>query len=94
MKLFAPPSFRRPPLPPVPGLEDQRRLVARGRAEARRWLVRSVLLLVISAIAFRRGWILFALVFLALALLGAQLARSTRRRAIELAALLQRQAGA
>jgi uncharacterized membrane protein YciS (DUF1049 family) len=46
--------------------------------------VRSVLLLVIAALAVRRGWIVFGLVFLALAILGLQLSRSVSRRAAEL----------
>ncbi|HTT69220.1 MAG TPA: hypothetical protein VMF70_14445 [Gemmatimonadales bacterium] len=89
MKLFGVPSLPTGPAAPVvprlPGLDDQRRLVTRARAEARRWLLRSVLLLVVAALAVRRGWIVFGVVFLALAILGLQLSRSTGRRAGELA---------
>ena len=88
MKLFgipAPPGGPAAPVVPrLPGLDDQRRLVARARSQSRRWLVRSVLLLVIAALAVRRGWIVFGLVFLALAILGLQLSRSVSRRAAEL----------
>ncbi len=97
MKLFGVPTI--PSLPSVlpathlPDLDDQRRLVVRARKEARRWLVRSVLLIVIGALAFRRGWLVFGAVFLALALLGLQLARSTGRRAAELARRLAAEEG-
>jgi hypothetical protein len=88
VKLFGIPTLpsgpAAPPVPRLPGLDDQRRLVIRARSESRRWLVRSVLLLVIAALAVRRGWVAFGLVFLALALLGLQLSRSTSRRAAEL----------
>jgi hypothetical protein len=93
VKLFGVPSLPTGPAPPVvphlPGPEDQRRLIARARAESRRWLVRSVLLLVIAALAVRRGWIAFGAAFLALAMLGLGLARSTSRRADALAQRLQ-----
>lgn len=86
MKLFGVPSGPAAPVVPrLPGLDDQRRLVDRARAQARRWLLRSVLMLVIAALAVRRGWVVFGLVFLGLAILGLQLARSTSRRAAELA---------
>ncbi|HXY68990.1 MAG TPA: hypothetical protein VEH62_06040 [Gemmatimonadales bacterium] len=89
MKLFGVPSLPSAPAAPVvpqlPGIEDQRRLIVRARSESRRWLLRSVLLLVIAALSVRRGWIVFGLVFLALAMLGLGLARSTSRRAAELA---------
>jgi len=93
VKLFGIPSLPTGPAAPVvphlPGLEDQRRLVARARAESRSWLVRSVLLLVVAALAVRRGWIVFGAVLLALAMLGLGLARSTSRRADELARRLE-----
>ncbi len=90
MSLFGPPGLGSPGLgtpglPGLPSLEDQRRLVKRARSEARRWMFRSVLLLLISALAFRRGWLAFGLVFLALTVLGTLLARSTTRRAAQLA---------
>ncbi len=81
---FGPPGLKPLTPPGVPTLEDQRRLVARARSLARRWMLRSVLLLAITALALRRGWIAFGLVFLALAILAIGLSRSTTRRATEL----------
>jgi hypothetical protein len=97
VKLFGPPFGVPAPrplaVPHLPGLEDQRRLVAKARGQARRWMVRGVLLFVISALAVRYGWVVFGLVFLALALLALELARSTRRRAAALADRLQQMEG-
>lgn len=86
---FGVPGMRPPGVSQLPDLDDQRRLVARARAQARRWMLRSVLLLAIAALAMRGGWLLFGLVFLALAILAIQLARSTTRRAAQLADLLK-----
>ena len=98
MKFFGVPAIPGLPLVPpathLPDLDDQRRLVVRARREARRWLIRSVLLIVIGALAFRRGWLVFGVVFLALALLGLQLSRSTGRRAAALARQLAAGEGA
>ncbi len=82
---FGPPGLKPLTPPGVPTLEDQRRLVVRARSLARRWMLRSVLLLIVAALAIRRGWIAFGLVFLALAILAIGLARSTTRRAAQLA---------
>lgn len=90
--LFSLPGI--PSLPPVqgppglPDLDDQRRLIARARRESVRWLLRGVVMIAIAALAVRRGWTAFGLVFAALALLGLGLARSTSRRARELEAKL------
>lgn len=93
MTLIGPPfgvPGPRPVRPPgVPGPDDQRRLVRRARAQARRWTVRAWLLIAVSALAFRYGWLLFGVVFAGLAALALQLAHSTRRRAKELAARLK-----
>ncbi|OYV66417.1 MAG: hypothetical protein B7Z72_11385 [Gemmatimonadetes bacterium 21-71-4] len=93
MSLLGVPGARAPGLREVPGLDDQRQLVARARSLARRWMVRAVLLLVVSALAVRTGWLIFGLIFLALAVLALQLARSTTRRAAELADKLKRLEG-
>ena len=73
-----------PTVPHLPDLDDQRRLIARARGDSRRWLLRCVLLLVIGALSFRRGWIIFGTVFFALALLVLQLSRSNLKQAAEL----------
>jgi hypothetical protein len=73
-----------PVVPHVPDLDDQRRLIERARRDARSWLVRCVLLVVIAALAFRRGWIFFGAAFFALGLLVLQLSRSNRKQAAEL----------
>ena len=65
--------------------EEVRALLKRARQEWRRWMFRSVLLALISGLAFTRHWLIFGLVFLGLTVLGYQLARSTRRHAAELA---------
>jgi len=90
---FGVPGMRPLGVPQLPTLDDQRRLVARARSLARRWMLRAVLLLVIAALALRRGWLVFGLVFLALAVLAIQLARSTTRRAAELADKLKQLEG-
>ena len=82
---FGVPGMRPLGAPQPPSLEDQRRLVVTARRRARRWMLRSALLLVIAALALRNGWILFGIVFLALGILAIQLARSTTRSAAELA---------
>jgi hypothetical protein len=82
---FGVPGMRPLGVPSLPTLEDQRRLVVTARRRARRWMLRSVLLLVIGALAMRNGWVVFGVVFLALAILAIQLARSTTRSAAELA---------
>jgi hypothetical protein len=76
-------------LPPAPGADDQRALIKRARREALRWVFRSVLLAVIAGLALARGWIIFGVIFAALGVMGLQLARSTRRRAAELAQKLK-----
>jgi len=92
VKFFGVPSLPSGPAAPVvarlPDLDDQRRLIAKARNESRRWLIRGVLMIAIAAIAVRRGWVVFGLIFLALAMLGLGLARSTSRRATELEAKL------
>jgi hypothetical protein len=75
---------RVPGLPPFPGLDDPRQIVKRARREAGRWLFRAVLLTVIGALAITRGWLIFGVMFLGLAVMGFQLSRSTKRRAAEL----------
>jgi len=70
--------------PHLPDLEDQRRLIVRARRDARRWLLRCVLMLVIGALAFRRGWLIFGVVFFLLTLLALQLSRSNLKAAAEL----------
>jgi len=75
--------------PSLPGQDEARALVKRARQEARRWMFRSVMLALVSGLAFARHWFLFGAVFLALTVMGVQLARSTRRRAAELAAKLK-----
>jgi hypothetical protein len=82
---FGVPGMRPVGVPHLPDIEDQRRLVARARGQARRWTTRGILLFVIAALAVRYGWLIFGLIFLALALLALELARSTRRRAAALA---------
>jgi hypothetical protein len=86
---FGVPGLRPVRPPGVPGTEEQRRLVSRARSQARRWTVRAWLLLAVSALAFRYGWLPFGVVFAGLAALALQLAHSTRRRAKELAARLK-----
>lgn len=73
-----------PGVPHLPDLDDQRRLIARARADSRRWLLRCVVLLVIGALSVRRGWVIFGVVFFALALLVLQLSRSNLKQAAEL----------
>ncbi len=76
-----------PALPVVPhllNLDDQRRLIARARRDSRQWLLRAALMLVIGALAFRRGWIIFGAVFFALVLLALQLSRASLKAAAEL----------
>jgi hypothetical protein len=80
-------ASRRTPSPP--GHDEARALVKRARQEARRWMFRSVMLALISGLAFARHWLVFGLVFLGLTVMGMQLARSTRRRAAELAQKLK-----
>jgi hypothetical protein len=73
------------PAPPhLPDLDDQRRLIARARGDSRRWLLRGALMLVIGALAFRRGWVIFGAVFFALMLLALQLSRASLRAAADL----------
>ena len=73
-----------PVVPHLPDLEDQRRLIVRARAQAWRWLLRCVLLIVIAALALRRGWIVLGVACFLLALLGLQLNRSNLKQAAEL----------
>jgi len=86
---FGVPGMRSVDAPRVPTLEDQRRLVARARSQARRWMLRAVLLLLTAGLSVREGWVPLGLVLLALAVLAIELARSTTRRAAELADRLQ-----
>ena len=90
---FGVPGVRPLGVPPPPSLEDQRRLVVTARRRARRWMLRSVLLLAIGALAMRNGWVAFGVVFLALAVLAIQLARSTTRSAAALADRLKAMEG-
>ncbi len=73
-----------PVVPHLPDLEDQRRLIARARCQAWRWMLRCVLLIVIAALAFRRGWIALGTACFASSLLGLQLNRSNLKQAAEL----------
>jgi len=73
-----------PVVPHLPDLDEQRRLIARARRDACHWLLRCVLLVVIAALSFRRGWIVFGAVFFALMLLALQLSRSNLKAAAEL----------
>lgn len=73
-----------PVVPHLPDLDDQRRLIARARSQAWRWLLRCVLLIVIAALAFRKGWIALGTACFVLALLGLQLNRSNLKQAAEL----------
>jgi hypothetical protein len=73
-----------PAVPHLPDLDDQRRLIARARADSRRWLLRGALMLIIAALSFRRGWVIFGAVFLALVLLALQLSRASLKAAAEL----------
>ena len=77
----------------APGLDDQKALVKRARRDALHWAFRAVLLALISGLALRNGWIIFGVLFAALALMSMQLVRSTRRRAAELAAKIQQLEG-
>lgn len=72
-------------LPGAPALEEQKALVRRARRDAYHWMFRAVLLTIISALSFARRWLVFGVLFAALALMAAQLARVTQRRASELA---------
>ncbi len=72
-----------------PAEAQARALVKRARQEARRWMFRSVMLALVSGLAFARHWLVFGLVFLALTVMGLQLSRSTRHRAAELAQKLK-----
>ncbi len=71
--------------PLTPDQEEVRALLKRARQEWRRWMFRSVLLALISGLAFARHWLIFGLIFLGLTVMGYQLSRSTRRHAAELA---------
>ncbi len=71
--------------PPSPAEDEARALLKRARQEFRRWMFRSIMLALVSGLAFARHWFIFGLVFLGLTVLGYQLSRSTRRRAAELA---------
>ena len=73
----------------IPGLEDQKALVKRARRDALHWTFRAALLALISALSLRNGWPLFGVLFGLLALMALQVARTTRRRAAELAAKIQ-----
>jgi hypothetical protein len=76
-----------PGVPPIPGLDEQRALVKRARRESFRWFIRALMLAIISGLALRNGWVIFGVIFAALAVMGLQLSRTTRRRA---AALLEK----
>jgi len=69
--------------------DDARALIKRARQEARRWMFRAVMLALVSGLSLARHWFLFGVIFLALTVMAAQLSRSTRRRAAELAEKLK-----
>ena len=73
----------------IPGLEDQKALVKRARRDALHWTFRAALLTLISGLSLRNGWPLFGILFVLLALMALQVARTVRRRARELAAKIQ-----
>jgi len=82
-----------PVVPHLPDLEDQRRLIARARSQAWRWMLRCVLLLVIAALAIRQGWIVLGVACFLLSLLGLQLNRSNLKQAAALEQKLSLLAG-
>jgi uncharacterized membrane protein YciS (DUF1049 family) len=67
-------------------LDEQKALVKRARRNAYHWAFRAVLLAAISGLALRYGWIIFGVLFAALALMAVGLVRSMRRRAAQLEA--------
>jgi hypothetical protein len=71
-------------VPHLPDLEDQRRLIARARSQAWRWMLRCILLIVIAALALRKGWVILSAACFVLALLGLQLNRSNLKQAAAL----------
>jgi hypothetical protein len=70
-------------------LEQHKALVKRARREAHHWIFRAVLLTIISGLSFTRHWLIFGILFAALALMAVQLARLTQRRAADLAAKIK-----
>lgn len=80
---------RIPGVPGISGLDEQRALVKRARRDAWHWIFRAVLLTIISALSFVRHWLMFGVLFAALALMAVQLARVTQRRAAELVAKIK-----
>jgi hypothetical protein len=70
-------------------LEQQRAAVKRARREGYHWLFRAVLLTIISGLSFSRHWIIFGVLFAALALMSVQLARVTQRVARVLVARIK-----
>ena len=73
-----------PGVPHLPDLEDQRRLIAKARRDARAWLIRCALMLVVAAFAVRTGWLFFGVVLFLLALLVLQLSHSNYKQAAAL----------
>jgi len=69
--------------------DEQKALVKRARRDAYHWAFRAVLLAAISGLALRYGWIIFGILFAALALMAVGLVRSMRRRAAQLEAQLK-----
>ncbi len=70
-------------------LDAERALVRRARRDAWHWAFRAVVLALISGLALRFGWIIFGILFAALALMAAGLVRSMRRRAAQLEAQIR-----
>jgi hypothetical protein len=73
-----------PGVPHLPDLEDQRRLIAKARRDARAWLIRCVLMIVVAAFAVRTGLLFFGVVLFLLALLVLQLSHSNYKQAAAL----------
>ena len=78
-----------PGAPGASGLDEQKALVKRARRDARHWIFRAVLLTIISALSFARHWVVFGILFGALALMAIQLTRMTQRRVAELVARIK-----
>jgi hypothetical protein len=73
----------------VAGLDDQKALVKRARRDGLHWTFRAAMLALISGLSLRNGWLLFGVLFGLLSLMALQVARTTRRRARELAAKIK-----